>query len=161
MWFQREGIRAICHLVLHFVKNIAQVLAPKMAHDSVECSVWFGHCGCLCEPAPGWNLDHNVLKKRVSCSICREILFGSYVRCHGHVSILNMFSCSVVSNSLRPHGPQHSRPPCSSLSPGACSNSYPLSRWWHPTIVLCHPLLSLPSVFPSIRVFSNESALGK
>ena len=37
------------------------------------------------------------------------------------------------------------------------SNSCPLSQWCHPTI--CHPLLLLPSVFPSIRVFSNESAL--
>ena len=44
------------------------------------------------------------------------------------------FSCSVVSNPLRPHGLQHARPPCPSLTPGACSNSYPLSRWCHPTI---------------------------
>ena len=41
---------------------------------------------------------------------------------------------------------------------GACSNSYPLSRWCHSTILLCHPLL-LPSIFPSNRVFSNESVL--
>ena len=40
----------------------------------------------------------------------------------------------------------------------ACSNSCPLSWWYHPTIfVLCCPLLLLPSVFPSIRNFSNES----
>ena len=45
------------------------------------------------------------------------------------------FSCSVVSNSLRPHGLQHSaRPPCPSPTPGACSNSCPLSQWCHPTI---------------------------
>ena len=37
------------------------------------------------------------------------------------------------------------------------SNSCPLSWWWHPTI--CRPLLLLPSIFPSISVFSNESAL--
>ena len=42
------------------------------------------------------------------------------------------FSCSVVSNSLQPHGLQHSRLPCPSPTPGACSNSCPLSRWWHP-----------------------------
>ena len=75
--------------------------------------------------------------------------------------LLLLFSCSVVSDSFWPHGLQHTRPPCSSPSPGACSNSCPLSQWCHPTIVLCHPLLSLPSIFPSIRVFSNESALGK
>ena len=46
-----------------------------------------------------------------------------------------------------------------SLSPGACSNSCPLSWWCYPTISSCRPLLLLPSIFPSIRVFSNESAL--
>ena len=45
-----------------------------------------------------------------------------------------LFSCSVVSNSLRPHGLQHARLPCPSPSPRACSNSCPLSRWCHPTI---------------------------
>ena len=44
------------------------------------------------------------------------------------------FGCSVMSNSLRPHGLQHARPPCPSPSPGACSNSCPLSRWCHPTV---------------------------
>ena len=44
------------------------------------------------------------------------------------------FSCSVVSDSLRPHGLQHARLPCPSPTPGACSNSCPLSRWCHPTI---------------------------
>ena len=38
------------------------------------------------------------------------------------------FSCSVVSNSLRPHGLQHTRPPCPSPTPGVYSNSRPLSR---------------------------------
>ena len=44
------------------------------------------------------------------------------------------FSCSVVSNSLTPHELQHSRPPYPSPTPGACSNSCPLSRWCHSTI---------------------------
>ena len=73
---------------------------------------------------------------------------------------LLLFSPSVVSNSLQPHGLQHTRLPCTSLSPRACSNSCPMSQWCHPTIsssVL--PLLLLPSIFPSIRVFSNELAL--
>ena len=71
-----------------------------------------------------------------------------------------LISCSVVSDSLRPHGLQHSRLPCPSPSPGVCLNSCPLSQWCHPTIspTLCHPLLLLLSIFPSIRVFSNESA---
>ena len=45
------------------------------------------------------------------------------------------FSChSVVSNSLQPHGQQHTRLPCPSPTRRACSNSCPLSRWCHPTI---------------------------
>ena len=44
------------------------------------------------------------------------------------------FSCSAVSSSLRPHGLQHPRLPCPSPTPGACSDSYPLSWWCHPTI---------------------------
>ena len=44
------------------------------------------------------------------------------------------FICLAVSKSLWPHGPQHSRPPCPSPTPGAYSNSCPLSRWCHPTI---------------------------
>ena len=44
------------------------------------------------------------------------------------------FSCSVVSDFLRPHGLQHARLPCPSPTPGAYSNSCPLSRWCHPTI---------------------------
>ena len=44
------------------------------------------------------------------------------------------FSHSFVSNSLRPYGLQHTRPPCPSPTPEACSNSCPLSQWCHPTI---------------------------
>ena len=48
---------------------------------------------------------------------------------------------------------------CPSLFPGVCSNSCPLSQWCHPTISPCHHLLLLPSIFPTIRVFSSKSAL--
>ena len=44
------------------------------------------------------------------------------------------FSCSVVSDCLRTHGLQHTRPPCPSPTPGIYSNSCPLSWWCHPTI---------------------------
>ena len=44
------------------------------------------------------------------------------------------FSCSVVSDCLWPHGLKHTRPPCSSPTPGVYSNSCPLSWWCHPTI---------------------------
>ena len=44
------------------------------------------------------------------------------------------FRHSVMSNSLQPHGLQHTRPPCLSPTPGVYSNSCPLSQWGHPTI---------------------------
>ena len=47
---------------------------------------------------------------------------------------LLLFSCSVVSESLRPHGLQHPRLPCPSLSPRVCSDSRPLTQWCLPTI---------------------------
>ena len=72
----------------------------------------------------------------------------------------SQFSRSVVSDSLRPHGLQHARLTCPSPTPGACSNSCPSSWWGHPTISSSVILfLLLPSIFPSIRVFSNESVL--
>ena len=60
--------------------------------------------------------------------------------------------------SLWPHRLQHARLPCPSPITRGYWNSCPLSRWFHPTLILCLPLL-LPSIFPSIRVFSNESVL--
>ena len=67
------------------------------------------------------------------------------------------FSRSVMSDSLRPHESQHPRPPCPSPTPGVHPDSRPSSQWWH--FILCHPLLLLPPIPPSIRVFSNESTL--
>ena len=70
------------------------------------------------------------------------------------------FSCSVMSASLRPHELQHVRPPCPSPNPGVHSNPCPMSRWCHPTISSSvRPLLFLPSIFPSIKVFSSELAV--
>ena len=66
-------------------------------------------------------------------------------------------SVAQLCPALWPHELQHARPPCPSPTPGVHPNPCPLSRWCH--LILCHPLLLLPSIFPSIRVFSNESAL--
>ena len=54
---------------------------------------------------------------------------------------------------------QHNRLPCPSPTPRACSSSCPSSQWYYPTISFSvNPLLLLPSIFPSIRVFSSESS---
>ena len=75
-------------------------------------------------------------------------------------SVMLMLSHWVMSNSLRPHRQQHTRLFCPSLSPRIFSNLCPLSQWYHPTISSSViPLLILPSIFPSSRGFSSESAL--
>ena len=64
------------------------------------------------------------------------------------------FSCSVVSDSLRPHGLQHTRLPCPSLTPKTCSNSCLLSWWCHPTISSSViPFSSCPQFFPASESF--------
>ena len=69
------------------------------------------------------------------------------------------FSRSVMSSSLRPHESQDTRPPCPSPTPGVHSDSHPSSQRCHPAISSYHPLLLLPPIPPSIRVFSNEPSL--
>ena len=66
--------------------------------------------------------------------------------------IIVQFSHSVASNSLWPHQLQHTRLPCQSPTPGACSNLCPLSRWCHPTIS--------PSVIPFSSCLQSFPASG-
>ena len=64
------------------------------------------------------------------------------------------FSRSVISDSLRPYGLQHARPPCPSPTPGVYSESCPLSRWCHPTISSSVvPFSSCPQSFPASGSF--------
>ena len=72
-----------------------------------------------------------------------------------HISVSpDHFICSDVSDSLRPHGLQHARLPCSSPSPRAYSNSCPLSRWCHPTTSSsAAPFSSCPQSFPASEPF--------
>ena len=71
----------------------------------------------------------------------------------------NTVSVQRLSQTLQPHAVQHNWLPCPSLSPGVCSNSCPLESVMPSNhLIFCHPLL-LPSIFPSIIVFSNELAL--
>ena len=72
--------------------------------------------------------------------------------------LLLLFSGYTVSNSMWPHGLQCARLPSPSLSPRVCSNSSIELVMPSNHLILCHPLL-LPSIFPRIRVFSNESVL--
>ena len=74
-----------------------------------------------------------------------------------HVFSSVQFNCTVVSDSLRPHGLQLTRLPCPSPTPRACKLMSIKSMT--PSILPCYPLLLLTSILPSIRVFSSESVL--
>ena len=87
------------------------------------------------------------MEKRCSLG---AINFGQSLTC---IFTLLLFSRSVVSNSLWPHGLQHARLTCSSLSAGVCSNSCPLSWWCYPTISSTVTLCSCPQSFPASGSF--------
>ena len=73
----------------------------------------------------------------------------------------SQFSCPVRSNSLQPHGLQHTRLPCPSPTPGSCSNSSPSSWWYHPTISAsvahfsCLQSFSASGSFPISQFFTS------
>ena len=86
---------------------------------------------------------------------CGPFYKSLYWICYNIASVFSCF-CRRACETLVPW----LRLPCPSSDPGVCSNSCPLHGWCHPTISLSvEPLLLLPSLFPSIRVFSNESVL--
>ena len=76
------------------------------------------------------------------CKMCQITIFAV------------QFSCSVVSDSLRPHELQHARPPCPSPTPRVHSNSYPSSWWCHPAILFSVvPFSSCPQSLPASESF--------
>ena len=81
------------------------------------------------------------------------VWLSNNILCPSSVTV-NQFSCSVMSDSLRPHGLQHARLPCPSPTPRVYSNSCPLSRWCHPIISSpVVPFSSCPQSFPASRSF--------
>ena len=77
--------------------------------------------------------------------------WGTNFGCKASVS---QFSCSVMSDSLRPHESQHARPPSPSPTPGVYPNSCPLSRWCHPAIPSSVvPFSSCPQSLPASESF--------
>ena len=88
--------------------------------------------------------------------------FLSACMCYG-LSV--QFSHTVVSDSLRPHGLKHARPPCPSPPPGVCSNSYPLSRWCHPTtsssVILCSSSLQFCPALGSFQMNQSFASGGQ
>ena len=92
-------------------------------------------------------------------------LIWLWERCPWHLQVYLrcsvQFSHSVMSDSLWPHGLQHDRPPCPSPTPGAYSNSCPLSWWCHPTtsssvvpFSYCLQSFPAPGSFPMSQLFT-------
>ena len=95
------------------------------------------------------------------CSYCHFlIVWGWFCRyfffcCISWLSVqFSSVSCLVMSDSLRPHEPQHARPPCTSQTAGVHPNPCPVSRWCHPTISSSvTPFYSCPLSFPASESF--------
>ena len=97
-----------------------------------------------CRVCHDWATKHNRVQTKDWASKGVQVVKFSSVQ----------FSHPVTSDSLRPHRLQHTRPPCPSPTPGACSNSGPLSQWCHPTISSSViPFSSCPQSFPAAGSF--------
>ena len=109
-----------------------------------------------------WSLDELDEQRQILPFVVLlfSALFRSTFQMH-YSTVLNtlqvssvQFSRSVISDSQRPHEPQHARPPCPSLTPGVHPNPYPLSQWCHPTISpSVSPFSSCPQSLPASRSF--------
>ena len=89
----------------------------------------------------------------LDCQNNKEVFWLMKLEARGRQASVQ-FSCSVMSDSLRSHGLQHTRLPCPSPTPGACSDACPLSRWCHPRISSCViPFSSLLQSFPATESF--------
>ena len=128
--------------------------------DSIHDFRWILH-----EINEMWDIFCWVQRKysrQKSCA-CMCVLICIYIftvdkYTHINTCTLVHLSYLVLSNSVTPWIATHQASwPSPTL--GACSNSCALSQWHHPTTSSCHPLLLMPSTFPSVRVFYNESIL--
>ena len=82
------------------------------------------------------------------------LLFSHVAYCSILALTISQFSRTVVSNSLRPHEPHHTSPPCPSPTPVVYPNLCPLSRWYYPTISSSVvPFSSCPKSFPGLGSF--------
>ena len=120
-------------------KNLCQSLIPIYL-----CYIRRKSAHMLCEGGRK-NNSHQILFQSLSMNMFLSV----------------QFSCSVMSDSLRPHELQHTRPPCPSPTPGVHPNSRPLSRWCHPAISssvvpfsFCPQSLPASESFPMSQLFT-------
>ena len=173
---QRSAVFFLCSLARAFSRGICssfcnmhtppsgQTPPSPRVHGSVSRSMFMQVPACL-PLLPGKNFLHTLPK---------TLLIQSLLECSPSESLMQtfitsqfsslQFSHSVVSDSLRPHGLQHIRPPCPSPTPGVYSNLCPSSMWCHPTISSsvapfssCPQSLPASGSFPMSQFFASGS----
>ena len=135
-----------CHIELPWWLSVKNSPAMQETQGTQECP---GEGNGNHSTILSWEIQWTKERSRWWSMGSQEVEFSSV-----HVSH------SVMSDSLWPHDPQHVRPTCPSPTPGVHQNSCPLNWWCHPAIPSSvHPLLLPPSILPSNKVFSKESAV--
>ena len=145
------------HIHLHGLSREMNAVTPE--HKCFCAGEISNHMGKGCNgrsSTRGWSRHQCTLR----LDHIQRVLKNSCWLRESWVSFLSVqFSRSVLSDSLRPHGLQHARPPCPSPTPWTYSKLLSIeSVMPSHHLILCCPFL-LPSIFPSIRVFFNESLL--
>ena len=130
--------------------------------SSVQFSSVAQLCSTLCNPTdcstpgfpePGKIVKHSPsLRSKTGAMESRFYFFIIIAYIHSGILSRERFVWDSCSLTHSPCGLQHARLPCPSLSPRVCSNSCPLSGWCYPTnhLILCCPLLLLPSIFQDL-----------
>ena len=133
-------------IVRHKLEIIWLFISVKLGLNEVRCICMLKYVVILKHVyGDEWSaMEKCILSKKVSQWVLK--IFSS-----------GQFSCSVVSDSLQPHEPQHTRPPCPPPTPGVYPNSCPLSWWCHPTISFSVvPFSSCPLSFPASGSFQKS-----
>ena len=133
---------------LQSLKKASHICTTSYICTTKKCQLhraWYISCTTLCETTAWQALLSMGFSNKNTAGGCHFLLLGIFLS-----SV--QFSCSVVSDSLWPHGLQHTRPPCPSPTPRVYSNSHSLSQWCHSTIS--------SSVLPSSPAFNLSQHQG-
>ena len=150
-WNQKRHTKIKCPFL-----RLTMISQVWLIMKQVAESMLWGHCSLFPVHVLWLNVGVSLTGLRDAqaadmCVVCVHtcVLYISFSSAH--------FSCSVVFDSLGPHGLQQPRLPCPSPTPGAYSNSCPSSRWYHPTISSSVvPVFSLLQSFPASGSFQTS-----
>ena len=147
---KHDGHHFMCHLYISSIEISIQILCSFLIRSFFLSLLSSKSSLYTLDTNPMSDLRHVRYKtyKYFSHSVaCLIILFYWWCLLK-HSSV--QFSCSVVSDSLRPHELQYARPPCPSPAPGVHSDSHPSSQWCHPAISSwVVPFSSCPQSLPA------------